>query len=248
MIIEKTKPLEIKLEEEKVQLPTELKEKIERFWRDTIKEHPNFWDGENICVNKFENLKDKQVLFCKKTKYSHYLYDERIGIRDKKYWGACLWGGILLKTKDNYFLLGEMAETTSTPLCVETCGGGADEQDIDGDNINIIKTIERELKEELNLELNNSSQMTKYEIKYLEIPEGKRHAYGVLAVGTLNMTKEQMEEYYDKYLEYLKKKQLEIEFKSIKFLPIKNANEVLKNMKNPKREYLFELLEKEENS
>ncbi len=248
MIIEITKPLEIKLEKEKVQLPTELKEKIERFWKDLIKEHPNFWDGENICVNKFEKLEDKQVLFCKKTKYSHYLYDERIGIKDKKYCGVCLWGGILLKTKDNYFLLGEMAETTSTPLCIETCGGGADEQDIDGDNINIIKTIERELKEELNLQLNNSSQITKYEIKYLEIPEGKRHAYGVLAVGNLNMTKEQMEEHYKKYLKYLKENQLEIEFKSMKFLPITNAKEILENMQNPKRDYLFELLEKEEKS
>lgn len=247
MIIEINKPLEIKLEKEKIQLPNALKEKIEVFWKDVINEHPNFWDGEDILVQKFEDLNDKIVLSCKKTNYSHYLYDERIGINDKRYWSSCLWGGILLKTNDNYFVLGEMAETTSTPLYIETSGGGADEQDIEQDNINIIKNIERELKEELNLELNNSKQINKYKIKYLEIPEGKRHVYGVLAVGNLNMTKEQMEEHYNKYLEYLKNNQLEIEFKSVQFLPIKNASEVLKNMKNPKRNYLFEVLEKEEN-
>lgn len=245
MIIEISKPLSIILEKEKVQLPEDLKKQIKLFWKDVIKQHPNFWDGDAICVQKFEELDDKILLTCRNTNYSHYLYDERMGIKDKKYWGSCLWGGILLKTKDDYYVLGEMAEDTSTPLCIETPGGGADEVDIEQERVNMIKTIERELKEELNLELNNVKQITNYQIKYLEIPEEKRHAYGVLAVGDLDMTKLEMEEHYNKYLEYLQNHKLEIEFKSVQFLSFENAYEVLENMKNPKRNYIFELLEKE---
>lgn len=245
MIIEISKPVNIIVEKEKAELPQNLEKQIKLFWKDVIKQNPNFWDGDAICVQNFEEFQDKIVLTCRKTNYSHYLYDERIGIKDKKYWGSCLWGGILLRTKDNYYVLGEMAEDTSTPLCIETPGGGVDKADIEQQRVNIIKTIQRELKEELNLELDNMKQITKYRIKYLEIPEEKRHAYGVLAVGDLEMTKLQMEEHYNTYLKYLQNNKSEIEFKSVQFFSFENAYEVLKNMKNPKRNYIFEVLKKE---
>lgn len=246
MIKKINKTIEIIFSKDTIKLPKQLQENIDKFWKKTIQENPNFYNGDDILVEDMKEVEDKIVLNAKKTKFSHYLYDERIGISEPEFWCAGLWGGILLITNDGYFVLGEKAENTSTPLCLEDSGGSADELDIENGKINIIKTIERELKEELNLELNNPSQILEYEIKYMEIPEGKRHAYGILAVGKLNMTKIEMQEHYQKYLDKLKANKEEIEFKKVKFIEIGKARQTLENMNNPKRGYVLPLLELEE--
>jgi len=246
MINKLNKPIEIILSKDKIKLPKELEENIDKFWEETMKENPNFYDGDDILVEKMEEEENKIVLSAKMTQFSHYLYDERIGIEESDFWCSALWGGILLITNDNYFVLGEKAENTSTPLCLEDSGGSADELDVEDGKINIVKTIERELKEEMNLELNNPSQILEYKIKYLEVPEGKRHAYGILAVGKLNMTKIEMQEHYQKYLDKLTDNKEAIEFKSVKFIEIGKSRQTLENMDNPKRGYVLPLLELEE--
>lgn len=246
MLIKISKSIEVILENEEIKLTEDLKNDIDFFWKELIEENPCLWDGEDVCVQDLKELENKIIITCQKTKYSHYLYDERIGIPNKKYKCSCLWGGILLKTKDKYFVLGEMAESTSVPHCLQISGGGIDKIDLEDGKINIVKSIERELKEELNLELNNLEQITDYKIKYLEVPEARRNAYGVIAVGNLNMTKQEMEEHYKEYLNYLKDNKGEIEFKSLKFIPLKNATKILNNLSNPKRIYLNDLLDFEE--
>lgn len=246
MLVKISKPIEVILDSEEIKLTEELKKDIDLFWKDLIKKNPCLWDGEDVCVQDLKEVEDKIIITCKKTRYSHYLYDEKIGVLDKKYKCSCLWGGILLKTKDKYFVLGEMADNTSVPLCLQIPGGGIDKIDLEDGKINIIKSIERELKEELNLELNNLEQIVDYKIKYLEIPEGRRNAYGVIAIGNLNMTKQEMEEHYKEYLNYLKDNKEEIEFKSVKFIPVKKSSEILNNISNPKRVYLNDLLALEE--
>lgn len=246
MIKKLDKSIEIIFSKDTIKLPKQLQEDIDKFWENTMKENPNFYDGDDILVEEIQEKEDKIILSAKKTKFSHYLYDERIGIEETKFWCSAIWGGILLITNDGYFVLGEKAENTSTPLCLEDSGGSADELDVENGKINIVKTIERELKEEMNLELNNPSQILEYKIKYMEVPEGRRHAYGILAVGKLNMTKIEMQEHYQKYLDKLKANKEEIEFKSVKFIEIGKARQTLENMNNPKRGYVLPLLELEE--
>ena len=65
-----------------------------------------------------------------RTNYAHYLYDERVGIKEKEYKCNVPWGGIILETKDNYLALGEMDKTTSVPYCLQIPGGGIDKKDI----------------------------------------------------------------------------------------------------------------------
>ena len=67
-----------------------------------------------------------------------------------------------------------------------------------------VKVFERELKEEMNLQLRNPKQIINFQIKYLERPEERRHVYGVIAIGNLNMTKLEVENYYKEYFQYLK--------------------------------------------
>lgn len=220
-----------------------LKSDIEKFWNKIKIEEPYIWDGDFICANEISELNEKIVLKCKKTKYSHYLYDERIGIDNKDYWCSCLWGGILLKTSDNYYVLGEASEQTSLPHCIQIFGGGPDGTDIlDKNNIDIINTIKRELKEEINIDLENKNHILDYKIKYLEIPHKKRHAYGIIAVGNLAMTKEEIEKYHRNYIELLNDKNEEIEVGKLIFLSTKKTISELNSYSNPIRDYVKEIL------
>ena len=226
-------------------LPKILKKDIEQFWKKIKTEEPYIWEGDFICANEVKELDNRIVLTCKKTKYSHYLFDERIGIDDYNYWCSCLWGGVLLKTRDDYYVLGEASEQTSLPHCIQIFGGGPDEADILDKNINIINTIKRELKEEINLDLENKNQILDYEIKYLEIPHKKRHAYGIIAVGNLAMIKEEIKEHHRNYIKLLNDKGEEIEVGNLIFLSNQKPISELNNYSNPIREYVKEILELE---
>ena len=169
-----------------------------------------------------------------------YLYSERIGISDEKYKIIHIWSGILLETKDNYFAIGEMGDTTSVPGCLQIPGGGTSDEDIKGDILDIDDNLKRELKEELNINLDS----IKYEIKYLEVPSKKRSVYGFLAVGKLNMTKEELNKHFEDYKEYLEENNLEQEFSKLVFIHKNNALKELDSLNNPKREYVREFIEK----
>ena len=79
-------------------------------------------------------------------------------------------------------------------------------------------------------------------MKYIEIPEGKRHSYAPMVKGFLEMTERDMKEHYRKYKEYLKENNQEVEFSKLHFISKSNAMEELDRLTNPKRPYLRDLL------
>ena len=133
----------------------------------------------------------------------------------------------------------EMDETTSVPKCLQIPGGGTSDEDIKGDILDINLNLKRELKEELNLDLDKID----YEIKYLECPTKGRSVYGFLAYGKVNMTKNELNNYFEDYKKYLEENDLEIEFSKLVFLNKEAGLSELDKLKNPKREYLRELIE-----
>lgn len=174
-----------------------------------------------------------------RTNYSTYLYNDNIGMPDEKYNIIHIWSGILLETLDSYLVVGEMDETTSVPKCLQIPGGGTSDEDIKGDILDINLNLKRELKEELNLDLDKID----YEIKYLECPTKGRSVYGFLAYGKVNMTKNELNNYFEDYKKYLEENDLEIEFSKLVFLNKEAELSELDKLKNPKREYLRELIE-----
>lgn len=235
-----TKPIVLKYENRLFYLPIELKEKIEIFWNKLVKENPKLFNGENHCVESITEYDEQVEMKVVRTNYASYLYSERIGISDEKYKIIHIWSGILLETKDNYFAIGEMGDTTSVPGCLQIPGGGTSDEDIKGDILDIDVNLKRELKEELNINLDS----IKYEIKYLEVPSKKRSVYGFLAVGKLNMTKEELNKHFENYKEYLEENNLEQEFSKLVFIHKNNALKELDSLNNPKREYVREFIEK----
>ena len=118
-------------------------------------------------------------------------------------------------------------------------GGGTSDEDIRDGKLDIIFNLKRELKEELNLNLDD----IKYEMKYLECPTEKRSVHGFIAVGKLDMTKKELNTYFENYKKYLKENNLELEFSRLIFLNKSTAVDELDKLDNPKREYLRDLIE-----
>lgn len=237
-IIKIDKTVILKFEDREINLPIELKEKIEEFWRNATKENPNLYNGQDYVVEKVNETQDRIEMLVVKSDYAHYLYDERIGIKESRYRCCSPWGGILLLTKDNYFVIGEMNKTTSMPHCLQISGGGIDVSDIKNGIINIGLNIKRELKEEINIDLDDID----YKLEYIEYPSNTRNAYGFIALAEINQSKEEIENHFEEYKKYLIKNNLELEFNRLVFLNKENALEELDSISNPKRPYLRELI------
>ena len=237
-IVKVDKPIILKFEDREIKLPKELKSSIDKFWIDAIKENPNLYNGQEYAVETVNETNENIEMIVTKSSYAHYLYDERIGIKEDRYRCYSPWGGILLLTKDNYFVIGEMDKTTSMPCCLQVSGGGIDVKDIENGTVNIVSNIKRELKEELNLELDDID----YKIEFMEYPSKRRNSYGFLAIGTVSQTKDELENHFEQYKEYLIMNNLEIEFNKLIFLQKENALKELDELSNCKRPYVRDLI------
>lgn len=238
----KNKQVEITVKEGYFKLPEELQNKIKEFWDKCLQDNPNLWDGDVMCISECKIEEDKVLITCQKTKYSHYLYDERIGL-PKEYGCNNMSAGSLIETIDNYYVVGELAENMSFPKCMQLPGGNADNSDIKDRKINILDTIIRETREELNIHLEDKSQVENFQINYIAMPTEKVHTYVIFAKCKVNMTKEELKNYYEKYAEYLKENNLEIEFGKVHFIKKGETTAQLATLDNPKRNYLVELLD-----
>ena len=237
-IVKVEKPIILKFENRRIDLPIKLKENIENFWNDAIKENPNLYNGHDYVVEKVKETEENIEMLVVKSDYAHYLYYERVGIQKEEYRCCSPWGGILLLTKDDYFVIGEMNSTTSVPYCLQISGGGIDIKDIENGVINIDLNIKRELKEELNLNLDDID----YKIEFIEYPSKTRNAYGFLAIGKINQTKDELTQHFKHYKEYLISNNLEVEFNKLIFLKKQRALQELDELPNNKRPYLRDLI------
>ena len=137
-----------------------------------------------------------------------------------------------------------MNEITSYPNGLQISGGSLDQNDIMADGkVDIVNNIARELKEELNIDLFNKKIVKEYRLKYLEFPEGRRHAYTPMMKGMLNITSAQMEEMYNNYKKFLENNNEDVEFKKLHFIKKDHAIKTLRELTNPKRPYLEKLIE-----
>ena len=242
MIKRIVKSINLEYTGQNMNLPKDLNDKIEDFWSKAIIETPTLYNGEDYSVENVTEKENEIIMKVSKTNYAHYLYDERIGIDDEKYRCICPWSGILLITNDNYWVFGQASEKTSFPNGFQISGGGIDKKDIYNSKIDLTQNLKRELAEEMNLNLDE----IKYEFKYIEYPDGKRNAYGFIAVGQLNMSKKELQKHFIQYSKYLENNNLEIEFNNLIYLKKGNAVKELDTYTNPKRDYLRELISKVE--
>lgn len=247
MVVKLNKKIEVIKKEGVFKLPEDLQKKIENFWEKQVEENPHLFNGEVYNVTKFEELQDKIKISIQKTNYAHHLFDERVGIEGKY---ACynLSSGILLETKDGYYIVGEMSQITSFPKGLQIIGGTLDQNDIKEDGqVDIINNVARELKEEINIDLFDKSIVQEYKMKYMEIPQERRHLYRPIMKGILTITAKEMKEKYSEYKRMLGQTGEDIEFERLHFIKKEQALETLRSLENPRRPYLEDIIKLDNN-
>ena len=242
MIKRITKKIVLEYEDRVIDLPDELRQAIDTFWQKAVQENPALYNGDDYAVESVEETENEIIMHVVKSNYAHYLYNERVGISELKYRCIAPWSGLLLLTNDGYWVVGQMAKTTSFAGGFQIPGGGVDKKDIKDNRIDMYENLKREVKEEVNLDLDKIN----FEFEFLECPMGKRNVYGFLAIGKLDMSKEELKKHFDEYQKYLIENGLEIEFEKLIFFTKGNSIQEYDTYDNPKRPYMRELLEEAE--
>ena len=239
----KDKNIKVNYQDEYVKLPDEIQREIDSKWEDMIKENPYLWNGDTVSVYDVKIENNIIELFCQKSKYAHHLYQERLGL-PKEYECISLSACSLMETKDGYFVLGELDKNTSNPVMINVPGGGIDKEDIDNNKIDCLKTIIRETKEEVNIDLNDKNLVKDYHLMgFYQAEEGITPGIQVFAKVELNFTKFEMQKHFADYYEWLLNNNGQLELKRIHFLNKNNCLEEFDKFNNPKKSYLRPLLE-----
>lgn len=237
------KKYKVIVKDEKIELPEDIQKKVSEHWESVLATGANIWDGEVICVSEINETEDSIELICRKSNYSHYLYGERVGL--PKEWSCPnLAAGALIETSDGYYVIGELDSKTSFPRVLQTTGGNIDKADIEDGFIYLERTISREAKEELNIDIIDSELVKNNKLKYLYIfNQGEQPGIQAFSKVKLNMTALKLKEHFEKYDKYIRENNLEVEFGKIHFLKKETACEELDKMDNPKRNYLRQIIE-----
>lgn len=177
-------PKVIKRNPFEIGLNNELKLKVEANWKSFIKEKEGYWDGELLSVTKLDE--NNNIIEVGKSKFSYLIYSKMNSELDIR----SLFVAILLKTLDNKFVI-----IKNNHERINIIGGIVEEEDLRGNWFNPDICLSRELKEELNLDLNNRNDILSYHMKYLKTPNPGRN-YGLIYNGTLNFYSQELIEYY----------------------------------------------------
>lgn len=135
-----------------------------------------------------------------------------------------------------------MSDSTSYAHGLQISGGNLDQNDIKDGKVDIVNNVARELKEELNIDLFDETVVKEFKMQYMEMPQGRRHAYTPMMKGILKITARQMEERYKEYKQSLEQNGEDAEFEKLHFIEKERAIEILKGFNNPKRPYLEPLI------
>lgn len=237
------KEIEVILSNEKLSLPLNTQEKIDRYWLKLLKDGKTLRRGDVFTVSDVEPGISKLKIEVKLTDYAHYMATFH-NIIEKKYFCKIIYTAALVETLDKKIVIGEMAPNTSTPGRLQFPGGGVDKNDLENNNISLTKNITKEIKEELGIDINCKEHVSYFKQRFLKTG-GIYDFYAFIFKVELNLDQQQFVKVYNNYTETLKLKNIIPEFKSLLFLNNDPAEIVnfLHNNNKSKVDYLHSLLQ-----
>lgn len=203
----------VELEEKKLKLPNELQERIDTNWKILISENPRYTRGDIYCVESIQENKDNVKIKLVYSDYAHYMYDMKNNL-DEEYKCRNCWAGTIIETSDNKYIVGRMNYYTSVPNKLQFSGGNIDKKEIYNGIVDMKKCAAREIKEEMNIDVQDYSAVMSFECKYL-IKEIEKNSVGILYKIKMKKNYETMVEEYNNYKKYLEKNNLEVEFSEL---------------------------------
>lgn len=197
------KPLDIRLTDQKIVLPSEIQTKVDQHWQGLVKANPRLSRGEIFTVTSVDEDENYIHIKVAETDYAHYLYSRQIGELGE-YTVRIIHPAALLITSDNMLIFGAMGAHTGIPGIIQCCGGGLDREAVTSDGaVDVDHTMHAELKEELGIE-SNDTRVKSLQPTYLKFggPTGKMT---LVYLAKLSVTSKQFMDDYDTFAESLKK-------------------------------------------
>ncbi|OGI22239.1 MAG: hypothetical protein A2808_02525 [Candidatus Moranbacteria bacterium RIFCSPHIGHO2_01_FULL_55_24] len=192
-----TKEIIVKFSNREVRLPQEIQAKIDAYWDELIANGKPYKRGEVFTVTHKEAADKAIDILVEKTDYAHYLYCQNVESLDEN--GVrIIHTAVLVETSDNYTIFGEMGPQTSRAGIHQLCGGGIDNDDLRGEYFDFKHNIEKELKEELDIDASDTSRVTYFDEAYLK-EGGPTDKMTVVYEVLLNETKDEFLEKYDAF-------------------------------------------------
>jgi len=239
------KDLKVIFHGDKFVLPIEMRNKIDEYWNLLIKNGEKLFRGEVFTVSNIKEINNEIIISVDLSDYAHYLYSRRIGVPEKY---ACknLHTSCLIETFDSIFIFGKMGKNTSLFGNIQCVGGGLDNDDIQGDTVDLVHNIKKELAEEVGINIDDNNLVEEFNIRYLKY---NPDVYSIAAIFILKLkiNAQEFKDSYAKFENQLKSEGIMPEFEKIIFLP-KNKLELDDFYKKEKEfldHYMMPLLKRE---
>lgn len=208
-------------------------QKLDKYWEYLRSIKKKYFNGDmysviHICED--ENNLNFQLA---KTNYKNLIYSKNHDFRNEFH--TCTTASIaIIETNDNYSILGKMSKDSAFSNQFKCIGGALSDNDITGTNIAINKMFNREILEEIGLDISDPSICLSNDTKWLLIRE-KLAFVGVCNIITLNLSKAELIEHFNKF----HKEDLEKEIGELLF--IKSFDELQQINEKQKADYVDEL-------
>lgn len=203
----------VRFSNKEVQLPEEIQTKIDSYWKELLDSGKSYKRGEVFTVTHKEVTETAVNILVEKTDYAHYLYCQNKESLEEN--GVhIIHTAVLVESSDDHFLFGEMGHQTSRHGIIQLCGGGIDNDDLKGEYFDFKHNITKELQEELDIDVTDTSRVTYFDEAYLK-EGGPTDKMTVIFRVVLKDTKEKFLERYDAFMERLKAEGEDPEFGKI---------------------------------
>ncbi|MEP7162955.1 MAG: hypothetical protein ABI747_04330 [Candidatus Moraniibacteriota bacterium] len=207
------KEITVRFSNKEVQLPKDIQSKIDSYWDELIASGKSYKRGEVFTVTHKEVTEEVISILVEKTDYAHYLYCQNVESLNEN--GVhIIHTAALVETSDGYYIFGEMGPQTSRHGIIQLCGGGIDNDDLKGEYFDFKHNITKELQEELDIDISDTSRVIYFDEAYLK-EGGPTDKMTVVYKVNLNETKDEFLEKYDVFVERIKGKGEDPEFGKI---------------------------------
>ncbi|TQR19019.1 hypothetical protein [Psychrobacillus vulpis] len=223
-----------------LELPKNIRVQHQNFWDEQVKQNPHFRNGEVFTITEINKTSEELQVTVAETDYKHFLYTIRH--EDCAYPCKVIFTCVSVITSDNYIAFGRMNQNTSTPGRLQFTGGGLDKSDLEGYIFNLSKSIGKELREEMGLQI--ESPYTKSFIPKFVKSKGTYDFLAVMYELKVDLTAQELHALFDKHNKNLIDKGEQPEFEEFIFVLLEKANvlDFIENNHSLKEDYLEPIL------
>jgi 8-oxo-dGTP pyrophosphatase MutT (NUDIX family) len=187
-----------------VELPEDLQGEVDKYWRESLANGKNFFNGEVFAIKDVRNEKENIEIIVRRTNFAHFLYARQKGEKLNKYRLRTVAAAALILSNDNKIVLGKMGEHTSLAGRYQMVGGGLDDKDLQGGIFDLRHSLNKEIQEEIGLDVMKNDFVESLNVCCIKI--GGNNNIAIIYKVILNQTGEEFLKHYKNFINRLQDK------------------------------------------